>query len=51
MKLKPKKCKLFRREVNFLGRVVSAEGYKLDPATIASVLNLAKTPPKTVGQV
>ena len=51
VKLKPKKCKLFRREVNFLGRVVSAEGYKLDPATIAPVLNLAKTPPKMVGQV
>ena len=51
VKLKPKKCKFFRREVNFLGRVVSADGYKLDPATIAPVLNLAKTPPKTVGHV
>ena len=51
VKLKPRKCKLFKREVNFLGRVVSAEGYKLDPATMASALNLAKTPPKTVGQV
>ena len=51
VKLKTKKCKVFRREVNFLGRVVSAEGYKLDPATITPVLNLAKTPPKTVGQV
>ena len=50
-KLKPKTCKLFRTEVNFLGRVVSAEGYNLDPATIAPVLNLAKTPPKTIGQV
>ena len=51
VKLKPKKCKLFRREVNFLGRVVSAEGYKFNPATIAPVLNLAKTSPKMVGQV
>ena len=51
VKLKPKKCKLFRREVNFLGREVSAEGYKLDPATIAPVHNLAKTPPKMVSQV
>ena len=51
VKLKPKKCKLFRRELNFFRRVVSAEGYKLDPATIAPVLNLAKTPPKMVGQV
>ena len=51
VKLKPRKCKLFKREVNFLGRVVSAEGCKLDPATMAPVLNLAKTPPKTVGQI
>ena len=50
VKLKPKSAS-FLEEINFLGRVVSAEGYKLDPATIAPVLNLAKTPPKTVGQV
>ena len=51
VKLKRRKCKLFKREVNFLGRVVSAEGCKLDLVTMAPVLNLAKTPPKTVGQV
>ena len=51
VKLKPKKCKLFQKEVSFLGRVVSAEGYKLDPASIAPVLDLAKKPPKTVGEV
>ena len=51
VKLKPKKCKLFQKEVSFLGRIVSAEGYKLDPASIAPVLDLAKKPPKTVGEV
>ena len=51
VKLKPKKCKLFQKEVSFLGRVVSVEGYKLDPASIAPVLDLAKKPPKTVGEV
>ena len=51
VKLKPRKCKLFRKEVSFLGRVVSADGYKLDPSSIAPVLNLAKNPPKTVGEV
>ena len=44
VKLKPRKCKLFKREVNFLGRVISAEGYKLDPATMTPILNLAKRP-------
>ena len=51
VKLKPGRCKLFRKEVRFLGRVVSADGYKLDPSSIAPVLNLAKNPPKTVGEV
>ena len=51
VKLKPKKCKLFRKDVSFLGRVVSANGYKLDPSSIAPVLNLAKNPLKTVGEV
>ena len=51
VKLKPRKCKLFRKEVSFLRQVVSADGYKLDPTSIAPVLNLAKNPPKTVGEV
>ena len=51
VKLKSRKCKLFRKEVSFLGRVVSADGYKLDPSGIAPVLNLAKNPPKTAGEV
>ena len=37
-KLKPRKCKLFKKEVVFLGRVVSEEGYKLDPSSIKPVL-------------
>ena len=51
VKLKPRKCKLFRKEVSFLRRLVSAYGYKLDPSGIAPVLNLAKNPPETVGEV
>ena len=31
LKLNPKKCSLFRREVTFLGHVVSSEGVKTDP--------------------
>ena len=48
---KSKKCTMFRREVVFLGRVVSAEGYKLDPSTMAPILRLKDKPPATVNEV
>ena len=51
VKLKPRKCKLFKKEVVFLGRVVSEEGYKLDPSSIKPVLSLKESSPKTVNEV
>ena len=38
---------MFKREVVFLGRVVSEKGYNLDPSTITPVLQLKESPPKT----
>ena len=38
LKLSPKKCKLFRREVHFLGHVVSSRGVETDPAKIEAVV-------------
>ena len=40
VKLKPRRCILLKKEVTFLGRVVSGEGYKLDPSRIKPVLAL-----------
>ncbi len=37
LKLKPKKCKLFRSSVTFLGHVVSREGVSCDPDKVASI--------------
>ena len=51
VKLKPRKCKLFKGEVVFLGRVVSEEGYKVDPSSIKSALSLKESFPKTVNEV
>ena len=37
LKLHPKKCHLFRREVSFLGHIVSRDGVKTDPNKISAV--------------
>ena len=39
LKLNPKKCNLFRRQVNYLGHVVSDNGVAVDPAKIAAITN------------
>ena len=39
LKVKPSKCCLARREVSFLGHVVSAQGIATDPAKVRSVRN------------
>ena len=51
VKLKPCKCKLFQREVRFLGRIVSEEGYRMDSASVKAVTELKESQPKTVGEV
>ena len=51
IKLKPKKWKLFKREVNYLGQIVSASAYRSDPANVEVVLSLKKSNPSTVGEV
>ena len=40
VKLKPGKCKLFQREVSFLGRVISMSGYYIDPKATEAVTKL-----------
>lgn len=37
LKLKPTKCELFKKEVKYLGHVVSAEGVKTDPDKIKAI--------------
>ena len=51
VKLKPSKCKLFHREVSFLGRVISKSGYYIDPKATEAVTKLKDSIPKTVGEV
>lgn len=51
IKLKPRKCDLFKNEVRYLGRIVSADGNRMDPADTAAVRALKNKPPGTVGEV
>ena len=51
IKLKARKCKMFKKEVNYLGRIVSADGYQVDSSNVKAVLALKETNPKTVGNV
>ena len=34
IKLKARKCKMFKKEVNYLGRIVSADGYRVDSSML-----------------
>lgn len=49
LKLNPKKCELFRKEVTFLGHVVSEEGVATNPEKIKTVQTWPV--PKTIKQV
>lgn len=51
IKLKPRKCVLFRNEVRFLGQLVGESGHKMDPADLEAVVSLKEQRPKTVGEV
>ena len=51
IKLKAKKCDLFKKEVKYLGRIVSQEGYRADPENIKPIVSLKERTPKTVGEV
>lgn len=51
IKLKPSKCQIFRSKVRYLGRVVSSEGSKIDPADTIAVRALKDKRPSTVGEL
>lgn len=51
MKLKAAKCRLFKRKVNDLGRVISAEGHLVNPSETKALEALKEANPSTVGDV
>jgi len=49
IKLKARKCNLFKPRVRYLGKEVTTDGYTMDPTDVAAVKALKETKPKTVG--
>ena len=50
VKLRGGKCAFAKQEVRYLGRLISAEGYRPDPADTAA-LEKFRAPPETIGQL
>ena len=51
IKLKASKCNLFQKKIQYLGRIVSDEGFQIDPADTTAVKSLKEKTPLTVGEV
>ena len=49
LRLKAKKCELFKQEVKYLGHVITADGVRTDPKKVEAVVNWH--PPRTTKQV
>ena len=49
IKLRPDKCNLFKQEVRYLGKLVSKDGHRPDPADSEALK--FRTPPKTIGEL
>ena len=51
IKLKPSKCNLFKKKIKYLGRIVTSEGYSMDPDNSIAVEKFKTDPPTTVGEL
>ena len=51
VKIKAKKCQFLKKDACYFGRIVAADGYRLDPKSIQLVTGLVKQKPKTLGEV
>ena len=46
--IKASKCQLFERENSYLGRVIEADGYAIDPKNVDAVLGKLKKKPNNI---
>lgn len=50
-KLRPDKCEMFRNKVKYLGKIVTGNGYMVDPEDTVAVTALKQQSPATVGDL
>ena len=51
IKLKARQCRLFQIEIKYLGRLVSRDGYRIDPEAVKPIQSLKHTRPKMISEV
>ncbi|RXN26489.1 Retrovirus-related Pol poly from transposon [Labeo rohita] len=51
VKLRPTKCEMFKKIVRYVGRLVSAEGVRIDPKDLDAVQAWKAKKPTTVGEI
>ena len=51
VKIKPAKCQMFKREVSYLGRLISSEGYTVDPKNTQAVVTKSKRKPTNITEL
>lgn len=51
VKLRPTKCELFKKEVRYVGRLVSADGVRIDPKDLEAIQALRGKTPCTIAEV
>lgn len=51
IKLRPDKCDLFKNEVRYVGKIISAEGYKIDNKEVQPVEALKTTHPTNIREL
>ena len=51
IKLRPTKCEVFKKEIRYIGRLVSGKGIQIDPKDLEAVIALKDKKPRTVGEL